>query len=140
MFNVCRYKHDRRQRQVSFPKLVYSLSTRQVQHIDVEKQNIVGVLGEFLERFARIVGRIEMLHVSMCQKPQAAVALQRMRALQRSAARTSRLHDLLAWIGLLGIRQIVMRGTHSACNQGHSRDTRQNFTKTLHFADSVGNG
>ena len=37
-FNVCRYKHDRRQRKVSFPKLVYWFSARQVQHINVEKQ------------------------------------------------------------------------------------------------------
>ncbi len=43
MFNVSRYKHDRRQRKVSFPKLIYQFSARQVQHIDAEKQNIVRV-------------------------------------------------------------------------------------------------
>src|SRR5580700_986418 len=64
---MCRYERNRRKWKVSFPKLVYELRAREVE-LDVEKQNIVRVRGQFLERFDGIVGRIKMLHVAPCRQ------------------------------------------------------------------------
>jgi hypothetical protein len=67
VFNLSGYKHNGRQQKVSFSKLIYDLRARRVQ-IDVEKQNIVRVRGQFFEGIDRIVGRIEVLHVAPCRQ------------------------------------------------------------------------